>query len=79
MFELVQRLMASQPSNMPKLSEDIAKLASKEREVRTLETLIEYISSVEEEELEVFWPRLIAAIHSTRPPNDKPLSEQRER
>lgn len=70
---------ASKPSNLPRLTEDIAKLASKEREVRTLETLIEYISSVDEEDLKIFWPRLIAAIHSTQPPNDKQLAKGRKR
>jgi len=49
--------------------QDIAKLASTEREVRTLEMLIQHISSLEDEDLARVWPRLIAAIYHQKPPS----------
>lgn len=48
--------------------EGIAKLATKEREVRTLEMLIECISSLDDEDLARMWPRLMAAIYSSQLP-----------
>ncbi len=47
--------------------QDIARLASTEREVRTLEMLIEHISSLEEEDLARVWPRLVSAIYRPTP------------
>jgi hypothetical protein len=49
--------------------QDIARLASTEREVRTLEMLIEHISSLEEEDLARVWPRLVSAIYRPTPPS----------
>jgi hypothetical protein len=62
MIELLQRLRRLEQG--AKLVENIAKLASREREVRTLERLIEYISSLDDEDLARVWPRLIAAVYS---------------
>jgi hypothetical protein len=63
MIELLQRLKRlDQDGN---LMEGVAQLAAKEREVRTLEMAIEYISSLEDEDLARVWPRLLAAIYSS--------------
>jgi hypothetical protein len=62
MIELLQRLRRLEQG--AKLVENIAKLASREREVRTLERLIEYISSLDDEDLARVWPRLTAAVYS---------------
>ena len=65
MLELLQRL---RPSNRDAtITQEVAELASREREVRTLETLIEYISSLEDEELAQAWPRLIGAVYAAPP------------
>ena len=63
MLELLQRLKP--PGLDSHITDDIAKLAAREREVRTLEMLIEYISTLDDEELARAWPRLIGAIYST--------------
>lgn len=63
MIELLQRLKRlDQAGN---LMEGVARLAAKEREVRTLEMAIKYISSLEDEDLARVWPRLMAAIYSS--------------
>ena len=41
------------------IMEEVAKLAAKEREVRTLDTLIEYISSLKDEDLARVRPVLL--------------------
>jgi len=65
MLELLQRL---RPSNRDAtITQDVAELASREREVRTLETLIEYISSLEDEALAQAWPRLNGAVYAVPP------------
>ncbi len=65
MIQLLRRLKQSDQNG--NLMVSIAKLAEKEREVRTLEMAIEYISSLEEEDLARVWPRLMAAIYSQTP------------
>ena len=63
MLELLQHLKsASQDTH---IADDIARLASREREVRTLERLIEYISTLDDEDLAQAWPRLMRAIYSS--------------
>jgi hypothetical protein len=66
MLELLQRL---KPADQDEIVKDVAKLAAKEREVRTLEMLIEYVSSLEEEDLARVWPRLVTAIYSSQTPS----------
>ena len=53
------------------IAQDIARLVSTEREVRTLEMLIEHISALEDEDLVRVWPRLVSAIY--RPTLPAPL------
>ena len=67
MLQLLQRLKPSKED--AKIMEEVARLAAREREVRTLEMLIEYISSLDEEDLARLWPSLVAAIYSTQTPN----------
>jgi hypothetical protein len=61
MLKLLQRLKPVEPD--ANIVNDIAKLASTEHEVRTLEMLIDYISSLENDDLAAVWPRLISAIY----------------
>jgi hypothetical protein len=79
MIELLQRLKRlDQDGN---LMEGVAQLAAKEREVRTLEMAIEYISSLEDEDLARVWPRLMAAIYSSilrNEPRARPKSTLRQ-
>lgn len=51
-----------------KITQGVARLAAKEREVRSLELLIAYISSLEDKDLARVWPRLVTAIHSSPTP-----------
>ncbi len=51
------------------IAQDIARLASTEREVRTLEMLIEHISALEDEDLARVWPRLVSAIYRPASPS----------
>ena len=67
MLQLLQRLKPSKED--AKIMEEVARLAAREREVRTLEMLIEHISSLDEEDLARLWPSLVAAIYSTQTPN----------
>ena len=57
MLELLHRLKP--PKQDANIMEEVAKLAAKEREVRTLERLIEYISSLEDEDLARVRPVLL--------------------
>jgi hypothetical protein len=63
MLELLQRLKPAKHDT--RIAADVAKLAAREREVRTLEMLIEYISTLDDDELARAWPRLIGAIYSS--------------
>jgi hypothetical protein len=63
MLELLQRLKPARHDT--RIAADVAKLAAREREVRTLEMLIEYISTLDDDELAHAWPRLIEAIYSS--------------
>lgn len=67
MLELLKRLKPLQQD--AKITEGVARLAAKEREVRSLEELIGYISSLEDRDLARVWPRLIRAIYSSPAPN----------
>jgi hypothetical protein len=67
MLRLLQRLKPL--GHEATIVQDIAKLASTEREVRTLEMLIQHISSLEDEDLARVWPRLIAAIYHQKLPS----------
>ena len=64
MLGLLQRLKSKNGTDM---TEEIARLASREREVRTLQMLIEYVSTLDDQELAHVWPRLIGAIYSSPP------------
>jgi hypothetical protein len=66
MLELLRRLKPLEQD--AKITEGVARLASKEREVRSLELLIEYISSIEDKELARLWPRLVTAVYSSQTP-----------
>jgi hypothetical protein len=67
MLELLKRLKPLQQD--AKITEGVARLAAKEREVRSLELLIDYISSLEDKDLARVWPRLIRAVYSSPAPN----------
>jgi hypothetical protein len=64
MLELLKRLKRD-----AKITEGVGRLAAKEREVRSLELLIGYISSLEDRDLARVWPRLIRAIYASPAPN----------
>ena len=66
MLELLRRLKPLEQD--AKITEGVARLASKEREVRSLELLIEYISSIDDKELARLWPRLVTAVYSSQTP-----------
>lgn len=57
-----------------KITQGVARLAAKEREVRSLELLIAYISSLEDKDLARVWPRLVTAIHSSPTPRQSARS-----
>ena len=66
MLELLRRLKPLEQD--AKITEGVARLASKEREVRSLELLIEYISSIDDKELARLWPRLVTAVYCSQTP-----------
>lgn len=67
MLGLLKRLKPLQHD--AKIAEGVARLAAKEREVRSLELLIGYVSSLEDRDLARVWPRLVTAIYSSPTPS----------
>lgn len=70
MIELLRRFKSGEHD--PTILESVANLAAKEREVRTLELLIEHLSSLEDNDLERAWPRLFSAFYTSPAPDQAP-------
>ena len=70
MIELLRKLKSGE--HYPTILESVANLAAKEREVRTLELLIEHLSSLEDQDLERAWPRRFSAFYTAQAPDQAP-------